>query len=152
MRLKETLLSDMKKAMKSRDKSRLSTLRLLLAAVKNREIEQRKEIDDPGVMVLIGSMIQQHRQAIELYRKGGRQDLVDKEEREIEVLQGYLPPPLTPEELERIVKGAIGKTGATTKKDIGRVMKEIMPQVRGRADGKEVNALVVRHLENRLSS
>ncbi|MBI4209289.1 MAG: GatB/YqeY domain-containing protein [Deltaproteobacteria bacterium] len=149
MSIKETVLSDLKAATKSQEKLRLSTIRLLVAAMKNREIELRRALDDVGVLALIGSMVQQRRQAIELYQQGKRQDLADKEQKEIEILQGYLPSPLTSQELEKLVQEAITQTGATSERDMGKVMKTIMPQVTGRADGKEVSALVVKCLKGK---
>ncbi len=149
MSVKETVLSDLKTAAKNQEKLRLSTIRLLMAAMKNREIELHREIDDAGLFALISSMVQQRRQAIELYQQGKRQDLADKEQAEIKILQGYLPSPLTSQELEKWVQEAITKTGAASERDMGKVMKVIMPQVTGRADGKEVNALVVRCLKGK---
>jgi uncharacterized protein YqeY len=147
MSIKETVLSDLKAATKSQEKLRLSTIRLLVAAMKNREIELRRVLDDAGIFALIASMVQQRRQAIELYQQGKRQDLADKEQKEIEILQGYLPSPLTSQELEKLVQEAVTQTGATSERDMGKVMKAIMPQVTGRADGREVNALVVKYLK-----
>jgi uncharacterized protein YqeY len=142
MSLKEKIRQDMVSATKSRDLVALSTLRMLLASVKNREIELRKEADDAEVMKIIATSIKQRKESVELYDKGGRSDLVEKETREKEVLETYLPPQMNREDLVSLIEEVISEVGALGVSDIGKVMKDLMPRVTGRADGKEVSDLV----------
>lgn len=142
MSLKEKIRQDMVSATKSRDLVALSTLRMLLASVKNREIELRKEADDAEVMKIIATSIKQRNESVELYDKGGRSDLVEKETREKEVLEAYLPPQMNREDLVSLIEEVISEVGALGVRDIGKVMKNLMPRVTGRADGKEVSDLV----------
>jgi uncharacterized protein YqeY len=142
MSLKEKIRQDMVSATKSRDLVALSTLRMLLASVKNREIELRKEADDAEVMKIIATSIKQRNESVELYDKGGRSDLVEKETREKEVLEAYLPPQMNREDLVSLIEEVISEVGALGVRDIGKVMKDLMPRVTGRADGKEVSDLV----------
>lgn len=142
MSLKEKIRQDMVSATKSRDLVALSTLRMLLASVKNREIELLEEADDAEVMKIIATSIKQRKESVEFYDKGGRKDLVEKETREIEVLEAYLPPQLNREDLVSLIEEIISEVGALGVRDIGKVMKDLMPRVTGRADGKEVSDLV----------
>lgn len=142
MSLKEKIRKDMVSATKSRDLVALSTLRMLLASVKNREIELLEEADDAEVMKIIATSIKQRKESVEFYDKGGRKDLVEKETREIEVLEAYLPPQLNREDLVSLIEEIISEVGALGVRDIGKVMKDLMPRVTGRADGKEVSDLV----------
>lgn len=142
MGLLEKIREDMKSATKSRDLVALSALRMALSALKNREIELRKELDDAEVVRVISSLIKQRKESIELYEKGEREDLAEKERKEIEVLQKYLPPELSREELEKIVRETISEVGAASVKEMGKVMKAVMPKVAGRADGKVVSEMV----------
>ncbi|RMG59390.1 MAG: GatB/YqeY domain-containing protein [Deltaproteobacteria bacterium] len=142
MSLLEKIREDMKSATKSRDLVALSALRMALSALKNREIELRKELDDAEVVRVISSLIKQRKESIELYEKGEREDLAEKERKEIEVLQKYLPPELSREELEKIVRETISEVGAASVKEMGKVMKAVMPKVAGRADGKVVSEMV----------
>jgi uncharacterized protein YqeY len=142
MSLKEKIRQDMVSATKSRDLVALSTLRMLLASVKNREIELRKEADDAEVMKIIATSIKQRKESVELYDKGGRSDLVEKETREKEVLETYLPPQMNREDLVSLIEEVISEVGALGVSDIGKVMKDLMPRVTGRADGKKVSDLV----------
>lgn len=142
MSLKEKIRQDMVSATKSRDLVALSTLRMLLASVKNREIELRKEADDAEVMKIIATSIKQRNESVELYDKGGRSDLVEKETREKEVLEAYLPPQMNREDLVSLIEEVISEVGALGVSDIGKVMKDLMPRVTGRADGKKVSDLV----------
>ncbi len=146
MGLKERIQEDMRKAAKERDSLALSALRMAIAAIKNREIEVRGEIGDDAVAKLLGTMIKQRREAVELYNKGGRPELADKESREIAVLEAYLPKGLSPAEVEALAREAVAAAGAKSPSDLGRVMKELMPKVAGRADGKMVNEIVRRLL------
>ena len=142
MDLKTRLGEDFKQALSSGDKLRLSVIRLLTALIKNREVEKRGPLTDAEVLQAIVASCKQRQEAIEQYRRGGRQDLVDKESAELEILQTYLPKPLTSEELHTMVLEAIREVQATSLKEMGKVMGLLMPRVTGRADGKMVNTLV----------
>ncbi|GAB4363855.1 MAG: GatB/YqeY domain-containing protein [Deltaproteobacteria bacterium] len=146
MTVKEQIRQDMQKAAKERDSLALSSLRMALSAIHNREIEARGELADEEVVRLLGTLIKQRREAIELYRKGDRPELAEKEAREIEVLSRYLPPALSAGEIEALAAEAVRETGAAGPADLGRVMKELMPKVAGRADGKAVREVVQRLL------
>lgn len=142
MQLQERLNAELKEAMKSRDALRISTIRMLLSSVKNRSIELRRELTDQEVTDTIVTLCKQRRESIRLFKEAGRQELVDKEEAELALLLGYLPQQLTREELESLVDKIIAETGATSAKDMGKVMKALQPQVSGRADGKLVSEVV----------
>ena len=146
MGLKDRLVEEMKEAAKSGDKLKLSIIRMALAAIKNKEKELRREPDDQEVMKLLASMIKQGKEAREQFSKGGREDLAEKEAKEVEILQSCLPPPLSPHELEEEVRKAIEEVGAKGPQDLGRVMKVIMPRIAGRAEGRSVNELVRKKL------
>ena len=142
MALKDTLDADMKTAMREKDAPRLSVIRMLKSAIKYREIEVMKPLDDAGVLAVIASEIKRRRDSVEQYRAGNRADLADKEEAEIHVLHGYLPAQLGEEELRAKVDEAIARTGAKGPKDMGAVMKALLPEVQGRAEGKAVSDMV----------
>ena len=142
MDLKTHLGEDFKQALRSGDKLRVSVIRLLMALIKNREVEKRGPLTDAEVLQAIVTSCKQRQDSIEQYRQGGRQDLVEKESAELELLQSYLPKPLTSEELQAMVQDAIGEVQATSLKEMGKVMGVLMPKVTGRADGKMVNTLV----------
>ncbi len=142
MALKEQLDADLKAAMREKDQVKLSTVRMLKSAIKYREIELMKPLDDAGVHAVIASEIKRRRDSVEQYRSGGRDDLAGKEEAEIAVLQGWLPAQLSPEELAKVVEAAIARVGAQGPKDMGKVMKELLPEVQGKAEGKAVSELV----------
>lgn len=142
MSLKEKLRQDMVSATKSKDLVALSTLRLLLASIKNREIELRKEAEDGEIVKILATNIKQRKESIELYEKGGREDLAEREKKEIEVLEAYLPPQMDRDEIIALIKDVISDVGARGIQDLGKVMKDIMPRVAGRAEGKEVSNLV----------
>ena len=146
MTLKEQLTQDMKSAMKQKEQVRLSTIRLVRSAIKNREIELGKELDDADVVKVISTAVKQRKEAIEQFTKGGREELAEKEQAELKVLEVYLPQQLGEEELAALVKEAVEAVNATSMKDMGKVMKEIMPKVQGRADGKIINQMVKSHL------
>jgi uncharacterized protein YqeY len=134
-------------AMKSKDQPRLSTLRMLKTALMNREIERGRALDDNESRQVVTSLVKQRRDSIEQFVKGGRQDLADKETAEIVILESYLPPALDTADLERIVDGAIASSGASSPKDMGKVMKVVMAELAGKTvDGKAVNELVRRKL------
>ncbi len=149
MTLQERLVEEMKDAMRSGQAEKLSVIRMVRASLKNREIERGKgkPLTDADVMEVILSGIKQRRDAIEQFRKGGRADLVAKEEHEVVILQSFLPPPLSDDELAALVREAAVEVGASGPKDMGKVMKAVLPLVAGRAEGGAVNAAVKRHLE-----
>jgi uncharacterized protein YqeY len=142
MALKETLDAELKSAMKEKDALRLSVVRMLKSAIKYREIEIGKPLDDAGVLAVISSEIKRRRDSVEQYRAGNRQDLVDQEEGEIRILQAWLPAQLSPDELRAKVDAAIAQVGAKGPKDMGAVMKALLPEVQGKAEGKVVSDLV----------
>jgi uncharacterized protein YqeY len=146
MALRERLDEDLKAAMRQKDPLRLNTIRGLKSAVKYREIELMKTLDDAGILGVIASEIKRRRDAMEQYQAGGRQDLVEKEEAESRILHGYLPQQLSQAELEAKVDEVIAQVGAKGPKDMGAVMKALLPEVQGRADGKVVSELVKQHL------
>ncbi len=142
MGLREKIEADTKDALKSGAKDKLSTLRMLNAAFKNKQIDKRRPLTEEETIETIRSLIKQRKDSIEQFAKGGRQDLVDKETAEVSVLEVYLPQQLSREELETMVRNAVVQTGAAGAKDMGKVMKALIPQVGGRADGKLVSELV----------
>ena len=148
MGLKAQLLQDMKEAMRARDKVRLSTIRMINSLIKNAEIEKRGELTDDEIIQLLMKYAKQRKEAIEMYEKGGRQDLVEKEKAELAVVESYLPKQMSEEEIRELVKEAIEATGASSPKDIGKVMQHVMPKVKGRADGSVVNKIVREMLAN----
>ena len=141
MTLKETLQDDLKKAMRSGDVMRRSVIRMLRSEIHNREIESRSELDDAATIQLLGRQAQQRRDSIEAFERAERDDLVQKEQAELAVIMGYLPQQLTGEELLEIVRGSIEQVGAAGPQDMGKVMGAVMPKVRGRAEGREVNRI-----------
>ncbi len=142
MALRDKLDRDLKEAMKGRDKERLSVLRMILSEIKNREIEDRKPIDESALLALLARNAKQRRESIEQFQKGGREDLVAQETRELRMILEYLPQPLTEDELRKAVEEAVAKVGATSAKEMGAVMKHVMAEVGGKADGKRVNQIV----------
>ncbi|MGH9313610.1 MAG: GatB/YqeY domain-containing protein, partial [Vicinamibacterales bacterium] len=129
--LPDRITKDIADAMRARDRVRLAPLRMLKAALMNREIEKGRPLDGPESLQVVSSLIKQRRDSIEQFQKGGRQDLAEKESREIALLESYLPPPLDTAAIERAVDEAIAETGATSAKDLGRVMKAVMPKLAG---------------------
>ena len=146
MTLKEQLDEAMKQAMKARDDLRLSAVRMIRSQVKNREIEQKHELDDRGIIEVISTLAKQRRESIRLYQEGNRQDLVDKEEAELAILLGFLPAQLSAGEIDELVTRVIAESGAQGIKDMGKVMKALTPLTSGRADGKTVSEIVKRQL------
>ncbi len=142
MGLREKIDGDVKEALKSGAKDKLSTLRMLNAALKNKQIDKRRPLSNDEVVETVRSLIKQRKDSIEQFAKGGRQDLVDKETAEAAVLEGYLPQQLSREEIESMVRDAIAQSGAQGSKDMGKVMKALIPAIGGRADGKLVSELV----------
>lgn len=144
----DTLKGTLQAALKERDMLRVSVLRMLLSSSKNKEIELKRSLTDDDLIGVISAQIKLRKEAVGSYQQGGRVDLAEKEESEIRILQEFLPPQLSEEEIKNIIESAVKKVGAQSAKDMGKVMKEIMPDVKGRADGKQVNQLV----KERLSS
>lgn len=140
--LKEKIDEALKEAIKGRDEVKKNALRGLLTAIKNKEKELRREPNEAELIQIISSQIKQRKESIEQFKNGGREDLAEKEAQEISVLETFLPKPLTMEELNAIIDECIKETGATTARDMGKVMKAVMPKVAGRADGKLVNEIV----------
>jgi uncharacterized protein YqeY len=146
MSLQTDIESAMRAAMKARDAVRVSTLRLAMAAAHNRQIELGHELTDAEVVEVLGRQVKQRRESIELYRQGGRPELADAEEAELAILREFLPEPLTDGELERLARDAVAATSASGPADMGRVMGVLVPQTKGRADGKAISELVRRLL------
>jgi uncharacterized protein len=146
MSLEERLVEEMNQALKSSDKLRLSAIRMIRSALKNKEIELRKKLEDEEVVKVIQAMVRKGEESVEQFQAGGRMDLVDKEKKEIEILKSFLPQPLSQEEILKIIDQSIQETQASSAKDIGKVMKSVMPKMGGKADGKLVNQLVKERL------
>ncbi|TLY80839.1 MAG: GatB/YqeY domain-containing protein [Gammaproteobacteria bacterium] len=146
MALKERITEDMKSAMRAGDKDRLGTIRLALAAIKQREVDERVSLDDAQVLAVLEKMIKQRREAIIQFDSGGRADLVAKETAEIAVLQGYLPARMSDAEIEALIREAIAATGAVSIKDMGKVMGAVKAKAQGRADLAEVSARIKQKL------
>ena len=144
--IKEKITEDMKVAMRAKEKQRLGVIRLIQAAIKQREVDERISLDDTQVIVVLDKMLKQRRDSIEQYGKAGRQDLVDQEAFEIQVIKTYLPQPLTETELANLITQAIQETGATTVKDLGKVMGILKAQVQGRADMKQLSDQIKKRL------
>jgi uncharacterized protein YqeY len=143
MSLKQQIISDLTTSMKAQDAPRTSTLRMVKAAVMNREIEKGGELDDEEMLKLLRTLVKQRRDSVEQYEKGGRQDLADKEKSEIDVIEAYLPQAAGREEIEAAVAAAIRETGAGSIKDMGRVMKAAQAALAGKnADGRTVSEIV----------
>ncbi|GAB4352741.1 MAG: CBU_1594 family Dot/Icm type IV secretion system effector [Gammaproteobacteria bacterium] len=140
--LKSTIQADMKAALKGGDKRRLGAIRLLLAAIKQREIDERTELDDTQVLAVIDKMVKQRRDSIKQYQEAGRQELAEQEQYEIGVLENYLPAALTPEEIEAMIESAIEECGAESMRDMGKVMGILKPRMQGRADMGAVSGKV----------
>lgn len=147
MPLKERLMADLKEAMKSKIKVKKDTVTMVRAAIKQKEVDDRVELSDAEIVDIIAKQIKQKKDSISDFEKGNRQDLVDLTQEEIKILLEYLPPQLSDEDLDSIVKDAIEETGAQTKKDLGKLMSLIMPKVKGKADGKRVNENVAKYIK-----
>lgn len=145
MSLQEQLVNDMKEAMKSGDSVKVSTIRMLKAAIKNKEIEKggtSYKLSDKETLEVIVTAIKQRKDSIEQFTKGHRLDLAEKEKKELGILQAYMPPQMSDEDVKAEVKKAIAETSASSQKDMGKVMKVLMPRIAGRADGAVVNRIV----------
>ncbi len=148
MTMKERIEADIRDAMRSRDQAKLDALRYLKSAIQLTEKDQQKVLEDPGVTEIIAKQVKDRRESIQMFEQGNRADLVAKESAELAILEQYLPPQLSPEELDRLIRQVIDEVGAQTIRDKGRVMGRLMPQVRGVADGAQVNALVGQLLQS----
>jgi uncharacterized protein YqeY len=147
MTLNEQIGAAITTAMKSKDATRLSTLRMLKAAVMNKEVEKGRALEDAEVLQVVGSLVKQRRDSIEQFEKGGRTDLVAKESGEVAILEEYLPPAASAEDIDAAVAAAVAETGAASPKDMGKVMKAVMPKLAGKnADGRAVSDAVRRKL------
>jgi len=142
MSIKEQLANDMKEAMKAKEKERLAVIRMVRGAIRQQEIDGKTELDDEAVIAVISKEVKMRKDSIVDFQKGGRDDLVAQNEAEIAFLMPYLPKQMTEDEVRELVKEAVEKTGASSPKDMGKVMGALMPKVKGRADGKMVNQLV----------
>ncbi len=142
MSLKQQLQQELKDALRAKDKPRLSTIRLLLAAIKNAEIDARHPLEETETLVIVERQIKQRRDAAAEFSKGGRNERAEEELAEMAILQAYLPPQLSKEEITRLANDTIREVGAQGPADLGKVMKLLMPQVRGKAEGKLVNQVV----------
>jgi hypothetical protein len=146
MSLEEKLLEEMKKAMKTNDKIRLSTIRMIRSSSKNKEIELRRKLEDEDIFKVIQGMVRKGEESVEQFQAGGRNDLVEKEKMEIEILKSFLPQPISQEEIIKIIDETIQETQASSLKDLGKVMKAVIPRLGGKADGKVINQLVKERL------
>ncbi len=148
MLLQERFKEDLKEAMRAGDVTRREVIRFLRSDIHNQEISRKIELDDEDVIALLGRHAQQRRDSIEAFQKGGRQDLVEKERMELEIIQQYLPKQLTLEEIESIVQEVISSMQVSGPQDMGKVMGLVMPQIKGKAQGREVGAVVRRILQD----
>lgn len=148
MLMLEKLSQDLKDALRAGDKLRLSVIRLLKAQLKNAAIQRRRELTEDEILSVLSSAVKMRKEAIEKFREGNRQDLVEKELAELDIIRGYLPEPLSEEEISQLINSTVRELGATGLGDLGTVMKQIMPQVRGRVEGGLVNRLVREKLQN----
>lgn len=146
--LKQKIQDDVKQAMRDKNKERLATLRLLTAAIKQIEVDKRIELGGEDLIAVIDKMIKQRRESIKQYEQGGRQDLADQEVFEINILQEYMPEALSADEINAMIDAAIGETGASTIKDMGKVMNTLRPKMQGRADLGQVSATIKSRLSN----
>ena len=140
--LKERITDDMKAAMRAKDSERLGAIRMLTAAIKQKEVDERIELDDPGVAGIVDKLLKQRKDSIDAFQKAGRQDLADKEQAEVAVLQAYLPARLSPEEVAAEVKAIVAELGAKGPGDMGKVMGAVKQRLAGKADMGAVSAAV----------
>lgn len=148
MSIKNQITADMKDAMRAREKLKLETLRMVIAAIKNKEIEKKADLDDQGAIALIATLVKQRREAAGMYKDAGRDELAAKEEEEITFLKDYLPKELSREDLVAAVDAVIEELGASSLADMGNVMKGVMAKIGGQAEGKVVNEVVKERLSN----
>ena len=141
MSLKERLMADLKDAMKNKDKLRKDVITMVRAAIKQKEVDERVELDDSDILDIISKQLKEKKSSIDEFKKGNREDLVKQTNDEIEILLKYLPEQLSDEELKEIIKKVIDENEITSMKDIGKLMKNVMPLIKGKADGKQVNII-----------
>jgi uncharacterized protein len=142
MSLKDRIQQDVKDAMRAKDKSRLAAIRLITAAIKQREVDERVELNDSQVTAVLDKMAKQRRESISQFEKAGRDDLIAQEVMELEIIQSYLPEQLGEEEINALIDSTLQDTGATSIKDMGKVMGQLKPKLQGRADMSAVSALI----------
>jgi uncharacterized protein len=142
MSLKDTLAEDLKDALRQGDESRKTAIRMTTTAIKNAEVEAGKPLDDPEVLKVIAKQVKQRRESIEEFQKAGRQDLVDKEAAELKFLEAYMPPAMSRDEIVETVTRVIREVGAAGPSDKGKVMQKVMPELSGRAEGREISEVV----------
>lgn len=147
MSLRERIPEDMKKALREKNKTELNVLRMLQSSIRNREIDTREELDDNGIIEVINSEIKKRKDTIEEYKKVNREDAAGEEQKEIEILMRYMPEQLGEDEIREIVLASIRKLNASGLQDLGSVMKDVMPELKGKADGKLINSIVREELE-----
>lgn len=148
MSLKERINQDMKDAMRAKDQARLEPIRMLMAAIQRREVDERIKLDDPQVIAVAEKLIKQSREAAEQFVKGGRPELADKENRDISAWSTYLPARLSDQEIDALIAAAIGETGANSAKDMGKVVAQLKPKLAGRADMAAVSAKIKQRLSS----
>jgi len=148
MSIKKKIESEMILAAKAKDKLKLSALRMIKTAMHNKEIDLKRELNETEMLQLLSSLAKQRNDSIDQFKKGGRTDLVDKEEAELGIIQGFMPEQMTEKDVEEEIGNAIAEVGATGVKDMGKVMKVLMPKVTGKADGKLVSELVKKKLSS----
>lgn len=142
MSLQEQLNTAMKDAMRAKDSLRLNTIRMIRTAIKNREIDERKELDDQGVIAVLSTVVKQRRESAQVFRENDRLELAEKEEQELAVVMEFLPSQLSDDELKALIEEAVAEVGAASMKDMGKVMKVVSAKTTGRADGKLVSEMV----------
>jgi len=147
MALKEKLIEDLKSSMKNKDTIRKNTITMIRAAIKQKEVDERIQLDDDGIIEIISKQLKEKKNVIEDFKRGQRQDLVEQTEKEMEILLEYLPKQLSEEDIRRIVMETVKEVNASSMKDIGLVMKSVMPKLKGKADGSTVNKIVKEILE-----
>lgn len=140
--IKQKLNDDLKKAIKDRDKLKCSTIRLLIAAIQNAEIAKRTPLEEADLLGIIAKEVRQHKESIDAFKQGNRQDLIDKEEAELAILQRYLPEQISREEVIAVARKVIDEVGAQGPRDKGKVMSQLIPRLKGKADGREINSVV----------
>ena len=143
MKLKDTLLSDLKGAMKSKDSLKVDTLRLIVSEIKNKEIDLHEELGDDAITALLTTQIKKRKEAAGMFEKGGRTDLKEKEEKEMAIIQVYLPEQVGEDELRQRIQAVVVETGAQSPKDMGKVMKVVVPEFKGRAEGDQIRNIVM---------
>ena len=148
MNLQAEISAALKDAMRAKDEAKLASLRLVLTAIKNREKEVRRSLENPEIISLISTQIKQRKESIDHYRKAGRDDLVKAEESELQILEAYMPEQLSEEEMSQALDEVISEVGAVSMKDMGKVMKAAMAKLAGRADGRAINEMVKEKLSS----